>query len=71
MDGVVRAFSAESGTDVSDSIALLRGKGLIFEEGDRMISLVFDGEYGDRAKKSGQSPNKSLPMMYPENWTTD
>jgi len=63
MDGVFRAFSAESETDVSDSIALLRKKGLIFEEGDRMISLVFDGDYGDRAKKSGQLPNKSLPVI--------
>jgi magnesium-protoporphyrin IX monomethyl ester (oxidative) cyclase len=63
MDGVVRAFSAESETDVSGSIALLRGKGLIFEEGDRMISLVFDGDYGDRFKKSGQSPHKGLPVI--------
>jgi hypothetical protein len=63
MDGVVRTFSAESETAVSGSIALLREKGLIFEEADRMISLVFDGDYGDRARKSGQSVSKSLPVI--------
>jgi ribosomal peptide maturation radical SAM protein 1 len=40
IEELVRVFSAEYTSDVNREITLLREKGLLFEEGDRLLSLV-------------------------------
>jgi ribosomal peptide maturation radical SAM protein 1 len=37
-------FSAEHGADVSTSVASLEEKGLVFREGDRLLSLILSGD---------------------------
>jgi hypothetical protein len=48
---VAKTFAATYGVDISADIMLLREYGLIFEEGDRVFSLLLEGEYGNRGKR--------------------
>jgi hypothetical protein len=47
---VAKVFAANYGVDITADIILLRECGLIFEEGDRMFSLLLEAEYGNRGK---------------------
>jgi hypothetical protein len=51
MEEVVNVFSPQHGSDVLNSIALLESKGLLFQEGDRLLSLVLRGDHGSGAKE--------------------
>lgn len=50
VEEVAKAFAGNYGVDITSHIILLRGYGLIFEEGDRMFSLLLEAEYGNRGK---------------------
>jgi ribosomal peptide maturation radical SAM protein 1 len=41
---LTKVFSGEYGSDLDRQLACLREKGLLFEEGDRLMSLVLSGE---------------------------
>lgn len=42
VDDIFKTFSAEYGADLSKQIEFLQERGLVFQEGDRMISLVLN-----------------------------
>jgi ribosomal peptide maturation radical SAM protein 1 len=44
IDEIIRVFSPKYGSDISNQIEFLQEKGLVFQEGDRMMSLVLDEE---------------------------
>jgi ribosomal peptide maturation radical SAM protein 1 len=44
IDELTKVFSDEYGNDLDRQLACLREKGLLFEEGDRLMSLVLNGE---------------------------
>ncbi len=44
IEEVVKVFSAQFGSNLSNQIELLREKGVVFQEGERLISLVLDSE---------------------------
>jgi hypothetical protein len=44
IDELTKVFSDEYGRDLDRQLACLREKGLLFEEGDRLMSLVLNGE---------------------------
>lgn len=49
MEEIVKVFSAENGFDAPKEIAALEAKGLIFQEGERFLSVVLAGEHGSQA----------------------
>ena len=52
--------------DISQEVAELKEKGLIFQEGDRLFSLLLEGEYGSRrmvvsSEQTAQHPASAIP----------
>jgi bacteriocin maturation radical SAM protein 1 len=55
IDGVLKGLSHIQGLDIEKEIRLLQQKGLLFQEGDRFLSLVLEGEHSSKKPKmSGQ-----------------
>jgi magnesium-protoporphyrin IX monomethyl ester (oxidative) cyclase len=54
---VVKEVTAEEGLDVQREMADLREKGLVFEEGDRFLSLVFMDSYSDKQGRDKHESN--------------
>lgn len=52
IDELTKVFSDEFGPDLAGQIERLREKGLVFEEGDRLMSLVLSGERKTRDPNS-------------------
>jgi hypothetical protein len=48
LDDLMAVFSRD-GIDVTPELQLLQQKKLIFQENDRLLSLVLDGDYGSKA----------------------
>jgi ribosomal peptide maturation radical SAM protein 1 len=46
MDELIDVFSAKYGPKVWNCVALLKERGLVFQEGDRLLSLVLEAEHG-------------------------
>jgi ribosomal peptide maturation radical SAM protein 1 len=68
LDELVKTFSPRYGSDLLNRIEFLKEKGVLFQEGDRLISLVLDREgkkdYNDFASKGHMTrPRTSLPVL--------
>src|SRR5262249_25754524 len=50
VEELAKTFAANYGVEIAADIILLREYGFIFEEGDRMFSLLLEAEYGNRGK---------------------
>jgi ribosomal peptide maturation radical SAM protein 1 len=59
IDAVSKGLSHIEGLDVEKEIQLLQQKGLLFQEGDRFLSLVLEGDHGSR--KPLMSGHAKLP----------
>jgi ribosomal peptide maturation radical SAM protein 1 len=55
VEDLAKTFAASYGVDISADITLLREYGLVFEEGDRVFSLLLEAEYGNRGKRAVHS----------------
>lgn len=59
IDAVSKGLSHIEGLDAEKEIQLLQQKGLLFQEGDRFLSLVLDGDHN--SKKPAMSGQTRLP----------
>ncbi len=58
MDQALKFF-VESGMDVAGEIKMLLEKKLLFQEGERMMSLVLTGDHGS---EQGRVPSRNVPL---------
>jgi hypothetical protein len=64
IDDVIKVFSAREVVDVTRQITILQEKRLLFQEGDRLLSLVLYGEHG--SGRAQYAPNRiSVPAPKP------
>jgi hypothetical protein len=59
IDAVSKGLSHIEGLDVEKEIQLLQQKGLLFQEGERFLTLVLEGDHGSR--KPLMSTQAKLP----------
>jgi magnesium-protoporphyrin IX monomethyl ester (oxidative) cyclase len=59
VDQVTTAFSAAHGLDASDTLQMLIGRRLFFQEGDRLVSLVLGGDEDEDERQ----PAAHLPLV--------
>src|SRR5262249_2909966 len=62
IDDLTKVFSALEGVDVAKQIALLQEKRLVFQEGDRLLSVVMYGEHG--SGRAQYAPHQ-MPVVEP------
>jgi len=61
IDAVSKGLAHIDGLDVEKEIQLLQQKGLLFQEGERLLTLVLEGDYGSR--KPLMSRQAKLPSV--------